>query len=193
MSRLLTSSLDWQRVPKIWEANQICYKRIMLQRRLNPNHFRNQENSALNVQRSRAHHSTKYGRIVEYQYVCRRYCRYVGRTSLKLKDRINQHIPKSIRNNQKPIPKFSQNKIAKKRSVQPRLRNVTQQLDYIFSKTNSAPTTTMTKIFLSLSGQEVHSILQHWKPWSPSYIKTLKNQFLVARRNSSILYKFPTS
>jgi len=32
------------------------------------------------------------------------------------------------------------------------------QLDYTFSKTNSAPTTAMTNNFLSLPGQEVHFI-----------------------------------
>ena len=36
--------------------------------------------------------------MVVYQYVCRCDCRYVGRTSLRLQDRINQHIPKPIRN-----------------------------------------------------------------------------------------------
>ena len=40
--------------------------------------------------------------MVVYQYVCRCDCRYVGRTSLRLQDRINQHIPKSIRNIENP-------------------------------------------------------------------------------------------
>ena len=40
--------------------------------------------------------------MVAYQYVCRCDCRYVGRTSLRLQDRINQHIPKSIRNKENP-------------------------------------------------------------------------------------------
>ena len=40
--------------------------------------------------------------MVVYQYVCRCDCRYVGRTSLRLQDRINQHIPKSIRNKENP-------------------------------------------------------------------------------------------
>jgi len=40
--------------------------------------------------------------MVVYQYVCRCDCRYVSRTSLRLQDRINQHIPKSIQKNQKP-------------------------------------------------------------------------------------------
>jgi len=40
--------------------------------------------------------------MVVYQYVCRCDCRFVDRTSLRLQDRINQHIPKSILNNQKP-------------------------------------------------------------------------------------------
>jgi len=41
-------------------------------------------------------------------------------------------------------------------------------LDYIFSKTNSAPTTTMTNNSLSLPEQEVHSIFQLWKPLNQS-------------------------
>ena len=40
--------------------------------------------------------------LVVYQYVCRCDCRYVGRTSLRLQERITQHIPKSIRNKEKP-------------------------------------------------------------------------------------------
>ena len=40
--------------------------------------------------------------MVVYQYVCCCDCRYMGRTSQRLHDRIAQHIPKSIRN--KSIP-----------------------------------------------------------------------------------------
>ena len=40
--------------------------------------------------------------MVVYQHVCRYDCRYVGRTSLRLQDRINQHIPKSIRSKENP-------------------------------------------------------------------------------------------
>ena len=40
--------------------------------------------------------------MVVNQYVCRCDCRYVGRISQRLHDRIAQHIPKSIRN--KSIP-----------------------------------------------------------------------------------------
>ena len=34
--------------------------------------------------------------MVVYQYVCRCDCRYMGRASVLLQDKINQHIPKSI-------------------------------------------------------------------------------------------------
>jgi len=80
------------------------------------------------------------------------------------------------------------NGIAKKRSINPSsFRKVSQQLVYIF-KTKSAPATTMTN--KSLPGQkEVHSIFQHWKP----LISKPSNQFYVARKDSSIVYKFPTS
>ena len=41
--------------------------------------------------------------LVVYQYVYRRNCRYVGCTSLRLQERITKHIPKSLRNKEKPI------------------------------------------------------------------------------------------
>ena len=40
--------------------------------------------------------------MVVYQYVCRCDCRYVGRTSQRLQDRINQHIPRCIRSDKRP-------------------------------------------------------------------------------------------
>ena len=40
--------------------------------------------------------------MVVYQYVCRCHCRYVGRTSQRLQDRINQHIPRCIRSDKRP-------------------------------------------------------------------------------------------
>ena len=45
---------------------------------------------------------TKQQSMVVYQYVCRCDCRYVGRTSKRLHDRIKQHIPKAIRNQAQP-------------------------------------------------------------------------------------------
>ena len=40
--------------------------------------------------------------MVLYEYVCRCDCRYVGRTSLRLEERINQHVSNFIRRNQQP-------------------------------------------------------------------------------------------
>ena len=45
---------------------------------------------------------TTHQSLVVYQYGCRCDSRYVSRTSLRLQERITQHIPKSIRNKQKP-------------------------------------------------------------------------------------------
>ena len=45
---------------------------------------------------------TKQKSMVVYQYVCRCDCRYVGRTSQRLQDRIKHHIPKAIRNRNQP-------------------------------------------------------------------------------------------
>ena len=51
--------------------------------------------------------------MVVYQYVCRCECRYVGRTSQRLQDRIRQHVPKTIRNktNQERIQPTRKSKI----------------------------------------------------------------------------------
>ena len=40
--------------------------------------------------------------MIVYQCVCRCDCRYVDRTSQRLQDRINQHIPRCIRSDKKP-------------------------------------------------------------------------------------------
>ena len=45
---------------------------------------------------------TKQQSMAVYQYVCRCNCRYAGRTSQRLQDRIKQHIPKAIRNQTQP-------------------------------------------------------------------------------------------
>jgi len=62
-----------------------------------------------------------------------------GPTLLRLQDKINQHIPKSIRNNQKPT-KILPKRNCKEKINTPSHRHVTHHLDYIFFKTNSAPT-----------------------------------------------------
>ena len=41
------------------------------------------------------------------QYVCRCDCRYMGRTSPRLQDRINQHIPRCIRSDKRPTKNLS--------------------------------------------------------------------------------------
>jgi len=113
--------------------------------------------------------------------------RYVGRTLLRLHNRINQHIPKSICNNQKPT-KILPKRNCKKSSIQPSLRIVTQKLDNIFSEMNSARTITMTNNvlrsafhcafhhFISSHAHfiihHVHFIIQHWKPLSFKNPKT---------------------
>ena len=45
---------------------------------------------------------TKQQTMVVYQYVCPCDCRYVGRTSQRLQDRIKQHIPKATRKQTQP-------------------------------------------------------------------------------------------
>ena len=75
-------------------------------------YFLHQTNSSCNSQRRSACFSTKFVCTV-YQYVCRCECRYVGRTSQRLQNRIRQHIPKTIRNktNQERIQSTRKSKI----------------------------------------------------------------------------------
>ena len=55
--------------------------------------------------------------MIVYQYVCRCDCRYVGRTTQRLQDRINQHIPKSIRTGHQQ-QKFQPQRNCKKTSTE---------------------------------------------------------------------------
>ena len=55
--------------------------------------------------------------MIVYQYVCHCDCRYVGRTTQRLQDRINQHIPKSIRTGHQQ-QKFQPQRNCKKTSTE---------------------------------------------------------------------------
>jgi len=66
---------------------------------------------------------------------------------------------KFICNNQKSTKLISKRNCKKINTTKP-----LQCDSAIFSKTNNATTTTMANNFLSLPGQEMHSIFQHWKP-----------------------------
>ena len=55
--------------------------------------------------------------MIVYQYVCRSDCRYVGRTTQRLQDRINQHIPQSIRTGHQQ-QKFQPQRNCKKTSTE---------------------------------------------------------------------------
>jgi len=141
------------------------------------------------------HVPTTQQSMVVYQYVCRCDCRYVGQTSLRLQDRINQHIPKSIHNNQKPT------KILPKRNCKEKI-NTTKppQCD---SAITAGLHLLQNKQCANNYNDQQFSILTrarsafHLSALEATYIKTLKLfclfQFYVARRNSSILYKFLTS
>ena len=55
--------------------------------------------------------------MIVYQYVCHCDCRYVGRTTQRPQDRINQHIPKSIRTGHQQ-QKFQPQRNCKKTSTE---------------------------------------------------------------------------
>ena len=81
-----------------------------------------------------------------YQFVCHCDCRYVGRTSQRLEERIKQHVPRSIAN-----PPASHNHQSHSRSCKPTYahNNFTNPpLVNIFLTTPNALFTTTTKNFL---------------------------------------------
>jgi len=83
--------------------------------------------------------------------------------------------------------RFSQNGIVTKRSIQPSLRNLTQQLNNIFSKTNSAPTTKMANNFFILVRAR---IALHLSALKATYIKTLKS---IQCRKKEFVYSLQIS
>ena len=48
--------------------------------------------------------------MVLYEYVCHCDCQYVGRTSLRLEKKINQHVPNFIRRKQQPTKTLPERK-----------------------------------------------------------------------------------
>jgi len=104
--------------------------------------------------------------MVVYKYMCRCDCWYEDRTSLRLQDRMNQHISKSIGNNFKKTTK-----ILPKRNCKEQINTLkSPQCDsairlHLLQNKEHAATITKTSNFRSLPGQEVHFIVQHWKPF----------------------------
>jgi len=89
-------------------------------------------------------------------------CRDMGRTTLRLQDRFNQHIPKSIRNKQistKILPKRKCEKVPKYQ----RFSIVTQQLGFISYKIKQTIITTNS--FQFFARQEAHFISQHYRSY----------------------------
>ena len=75
--------------------------------------------------------------VYQYKIVCRCDCRYVGRTSQRLHDRIAQQIPKSIRN--KSIP----SRILPTRDCKTKISStVILQLEFTYYKMINAPNST---------------------------------------------------
>ena len=113
---------------------------------------------------------TKQQRMIVYQYVCRCDCRYVGRTSQKLQDRIKQGIPKVIRNQAQPNRDLFQSNHTSTSAIRQHLLN-----------NKNAPLTMMTTNFLFWLKEEHFFI---YLPRKQLLSKCL-NQGFVARKNSS--------
>ena len=100
---------------------------------------------------------TKQQSMVVYQYVCRCDCRYVGRTSQRLQDRIKQHIPKAIRNQaQTNCDLFQSNHTSTSAGAWLALDNTSSTI-------KNAPLTMMTTNFLFWLKEEHFFIYLPWK------------------------------
>ena len=100
--------------------------------------------------------------MIVYQYVCHCDCQYVGRTTQRLQDRINQHIPKVLKpdtNNRNS----NHNEIAKRLQQK---STVIRPLDNIFCKTKPVPKTSTPTSFLFWLKQERNFTYLHWKQHS---------------------------
>ena len=121
--------------------------------------------------------------MVVYQYVCRCDCRYVGRTSQRLHDRINQHILKCIRVT-KDRRKTCLNENAK--SLAPLVSNVILQSDSIYYRIKNVQNITTMHNFPFWLQQDLRSTYQFWKQ-STSILYSL---FFAVKKNSFIHSKF---
>ena len=113
---------------------------------------------------------TKQRSMVVYQYVCRCDCRYVGRTSQRLQDRIKQHIPKAIRNQAQPNRDLFQSNYTSTSAIGQHLLNNEKCASH-YDTTN----------FLFWLKEEHFFIYLPWKQLSSKYF----NPSFVARKNLS--------
>ena len=113
---------------------------------------------------------TKQQSMAVYQYVCRCDCRYVGRTSQRLQDRIKQHIPKAIRNEAQPNRDLFQSNHTSTSSIGQHLLNNEKCASHYDDNQFS---------ILAKGGT-----LFHLSTLESTFIKILQPSF-VARKNSS--------
>ena len=113
---------------------------------------------------------TKQQSMVVYQYVCRCDCRYVGRTSQRLQDRIKQHIPKAIRNQAQTSCDLSQSNHTCSSAIGQHLLN-----------NKNAPLNMMITNFLFWLKEKHFFIYLPWKRFSSKCL----NRSFAAKKNSS--------
>ena len=117
--------------------------------------------------------------------MCRCDCRYVGRTSQRLQDRINQHISRCIRSDKRPTKNLPNRecKITSTPSVYCDSA-IGQHLGY--KRIKNVPNISTMPNFLFWLLQDLHSIYQFWK--QPTSIPC--SLFSAVKRNSFIHSKF---
>ena len=131
-------------------------------------------------------HITHQSMIV-YQYVCRCDCRSADRTSLRLQDRINLHISKSIHNKENPT------KVLPKRNCKITTPLIQPDCDsaiglHLF-KIPIVPLIIILTSFLFLPKLEHFSTWERWRQLSSKP----RNLFCAVKRNLSTRCKFSDS
>ena len=117
---------------------------------------------------------TKQQSMVVYQYVCRCDCRYVGRTSKRLQDRIKQHITKAIRNQAQPNRDLFQSNHTSTSAIGQHLLNNEKCASYCDDNQFSTLAKGRTLFHLSTLEATFIKILQHELCRQKEFVYTLK-------------------
>jgi len=101
--------------------------------------------------------------MVVYQYVCHCNCRYMGRNSLRLQGRINQHIPKFIRIKQIPTKILPKRNCKEKIDIL-KLPQCDSTIGLHLLQNKECANNYNDQQFSILARARVHSNFQQWKP-----------------------------
>ena len=129
--------------------------------------------------------------MVVYQYVCRCDCRYVDRTSQRLQDRINQHIPRCIRSDKRPTKNLPNREC--KITTTPSVYCDSAIGQHLLENVPNISTMYNFPFWLQ---QDLGSIYQFWKQPTPIryslFSAVERNSFIHSKFHVNFFFTFPT-